>query len=440
MSAIALGHALQLNNGFYRPDALAWLTVALACGAVGVAGPRSPREREGLVLAVLVAGIAWQIASLLAVSPGMYLHTNRLAPFRTGVAAQGAVVALGLLPSRRLRAAWFPMLAAISVALGCWLIAASPSPHIDVVTVHDAAFRALLHGHNPYRITFRNIYGPGAGFYAPEDVSGGRVLFGYPYPPLSLLMVLPGYALGDYRYAELAAIVLSACLIAYGRPSERSRLAAALLLTTPRVFFVLEQGWTEPVAVLLVALTVFAMSRLPRASDWIAGLMLASKQYLVIAVPLLWLDAKRRGRSPVEALGRAIGAGAIVTLPFFLWAPRAFVQVVLLQQARDPFRMDALSYLAWLARHGWGAPSFVWTAAAMIVALVVAMARAGGRSRDGDSPAVFAAALAFASLATFAFGRKAFCNYYFFVIGTLCCAVAAAHAPGGERPATPAST
>ena len=57
---------------------------------------------------------------------------------------------------------------------------------------------------------------------------------------------------------------------------------------------------------------------------------------------------------------------------------------------------------------------------------------------DGDSPAVFAAALAFASLAAFAFGRKAFCNYYFFVIGALCCAVAAAHAPAGERP--PAST
>ena len=85
MSAIALGHALQLNNGFYRPDALGWLTVAIACGAVGVAGLRWPREREGVVPALLVAGIAWQIASLLAVSPGMYLHTTRLAPFHAGV-------------------------------------------------------------------------------------------------------------------------------------------------------------------------------------------------------------------------------------------------------------------------------------------------------------------------------------------------------------------
>ena len=102
--------------------------------------------------------------------------------------------------------------------------------------------------------------------------------------------------------------------------------------------------------------------------------------------------------------------------------------------------MDALSYLSWLARHGWGEPSFVWTVAAMGIALVVAIARAGGRSRDGGSPAFFAAALAFASLATFAFGRKAFCNYYFFVIGALCCAVAAAAGPADERSAAPAST
>ena len=149
-----------------------------------------------------------------------------------------------------------------------------------------------------------------SGFYSPEAVSGGRVLFGYPYPPLSLLMVLPGYALGDYRYAELAAIVLSACLIAYGRPSQRSRLGAALLLTTPRVFFVLEQGWTEPAAVLLVALTAFAMMRRPRATDWTAGLMLASKQYLVIAVPLLWLRLEAAWRIARYGSRRARSARA----------------------------------------------------------------------------------------------------------------------------------
>ena len=50
-------------------------------------------------------------------------------------------------------------------------------------------------------------------------------------------------------------------------------------------------------------------------------------------------------------------------------------------------------------------------------------------ARADESPAAFSASLAFVSLATFAFGRKAFCNYYFFVIGALCCAVAAAAPP-----------
>src|SRR6185437_7177466 len=115
------------------------------------------------------------------------------------------------------------------------------------------------------------------------------LLFGFPYPPLSLLLVLPGYLLGDFRYAHLAATTLAGALIALSRPGRIATAAAALFLFTPRGFFVLEAGWTEPMAVLMLAALVFAACRAPRASPMIVGLLLVTKQYLVLAAPLVWL-------------------------------------------------------------------------------------------------------------------------------------------------------
>jgi hypothetical protein len=58
-------------------------------------------------------------------------------------------------------------------------------------------------------------------------------------------------------------------------------------------------------------------------------------------------------------------------------------------------------------------------AVASLIALMIAV------WRSPRSPAGFAASLALLSLAFFAFNKQAFCNYYFFVIGALCCAIAA---------------
>jgi hypothetical protein len=108
----------------------------------------------------------------------------------------------------------------------------------------------------------------------------------------------------------------------------------------------------------------------------------------------------------------------VVTLPFVLWHPRAFVDSVLLVQTREPFRIDSLSYLSWAARHGLGGGSFVWAVAAGSIAL------AAGALLTPNTPAGFTLSLALSSFAAFAFGSKAFCNYYFFVVSALCCAIA----------------
>jgi hypothetical protein len=320
----------------------------------------------------------------------------------------------------RVRRFWFPMLLATHFVLGVWIIRASPSPHIDVVVVHREAIGALAHGRSPYAIDFENIYGPDSGFYNPTAVQGGRVAFGYPYPPLSLILAAPGQLLGgDYRYAELAAWIGAAALVGFANIGVVPKLGAALLLMQPRGFFVIEQGWTEPLSLLMLALTVFAIARKPRFAAWAGGLLIVTKQYLAIAIPLLWRFATTRPRASSFLLRVAIVAAA-VTLPFALMNARAFYESVLVLQTREPFRLDSLSYLSWAARHGFGQGSFVWAIVAAAVGLAMTMLV------TPNSASGFAASLALSAFLAFAFGSKAFCNYYFFVAGAMCCAIATA--------------
>jgi hypothetical protein len=308
----------------------------------------------------------------------------------------------------------------MSLILGVWMLRASPNPKIDVVEVHESALRALGRGRNPYRITFRNIYGD-ARFYNPDAVAGGRVLFGYPYPPLSLLLAAPGRLLfKDYRYAELAAVVAAAALMASAGGSLLAKLAAVLWLTTPRLYFVLEQGWTEPIAIFMLALTSFAMVRRPRWAAWCAGLLVVTKQYVALATPFFWRYGAGQQGGPWRFAIRAAAAGSLVTLPFFFWNVQAFIDTVVLLQTKEPFRIDSLSFVSWAARAGWGEASYRWAIGSALVAVLLALWRAP------NTAAGVCASLALSTLAMFSMGSKAFCNYYVFVIGALCCSVAAA--------------
>ena len=432
---MSLGRAIQLQNGFYDAGALIWLSVTFACLLAALvpargAGGRSRRYRA-LPVIVLALGLIWQFATLISSRPAMYIEFEHPSDeptfFRMLIAA--ATLSIGvLLGRRRPRQVAFLLVLVLHFALGAWMLRASPKPRIDVVTVHREAIDALGHGRSPYSITFENIYGHER-FYAAGLTAGGRVLFGLPYPPLSLLMAAPGHWLaGDYRYALLAALTSSGALIAFCGWRRRGEdaailerqacLAALLLLFTPRVFFELEQGWTEPFAVLLLAATVFAAAGESRLSGPIAGLLVAVKQYLVLSVPLLFLLFGRH--FTWRQAGIAVATATAVTLPFFLWDPAGFLNSVVLLQFAEPFRRDSLSYLSWMVRNGFDPPG-VWIT---IVAACAAIAL--GMWRLPRTPAGFAAAVALVTMASFAFGKKAFCNYYFLVIAALVIAVGAA--------------
>lgn len=432
LGAVALGCALQVNFGQYHPLALAWLTVALGSVLLCVAKPGSRVIRfiESRRTTVLGFALAVQFLLLLVHSPGVtgdLAGSGGLTHFRCGILVAAVVTALGLFARGGWRAAALAVLLIVHALLGAWVLAAAPAPGVDVCLFQRDGADALLRGKNPYAITFEDPYADSSRFYGPGVSRDGRLQFGFPYPPLSLLLITPAHALGDFRYAQLMAMTLAGALVAMARPGRLAFAAAALLLFTPRGFFVLEAGWTEPFAVLFLAMTVFAACRSKGGSALPVGLLIATKQYLVLGLLATPLLREREVPGVLWAMRWwvpvAVAAG-VVTLPLALWDLPAFVHSTVLLQFRQPFRADALSYLVPLAR-SLGTPP-----PAGIGFVLAILAGIGTVRRLGRTPAGFSLAVALLFFLFFAFNKQAFCNYYYFVIGALCSAAGAcSHTP-----------
>jgi hypothetical protein len=427
VTVVVLGMALQISNGVLQPTALALVVLSFALIVGTVVTPRPSmwaRLDARLVGLVGGAGLALNLGQLATSPPALYLHLNAsgLAPFHRGLALLALVAATVLVAApRRVALLQIGVLVAVHAALGAWIIHRSPRPAIDVHLFHHYAIAALREGVDPYAITFPDIYRDSA-YYGPGLSVSGQLQFGFPYFPLSLLLSLPGQVLfKDPRYAQLAAMELAAVLMAFARPTGLGLIAAALYLTTPRIFFVLEQSWTEPFLVLGIAAVVYASCRRSRLLPWLFGAFVALKQYLVFALPtlLFLVDAPRNRRRVWTFLAKAAAIGAAVTLPFVVWGPAAFWKSVIALQFHQPFRPDALSVLSWWAG-GTHAQPPAWISFA-----VAAAASALALRRLPRTPAGFAMANAFTFMGFFVFSKQAFCNYYFFVIGAVCASLAA---------------
>jgi hypothetical protein len=448
VAAVAVGFAIQLQDGEYTPAAISLITIAILCAGLAIyAGTRggagstlgaatASQAARKAIGAILGIGLTLQLLTLLAAWPSVDLPREEAAaliPFRSGLIVAAALLALGIWSNaQRVRRWIFPGFLIIFLALGAWMVHASPDPHIDVWVFEGNAARALLHGHNPYAMTFPDIYHstlPGhQQVYGPGLVAGGRCQFGFPYPPVTLLLTTLGYAVaGDPRYAQVVALSIAGLFIGFSGKGRIAAFAAALLLLTPRVFFVIGRAWTEPFAVMLLAATIFCAVRRSRWLPVALGLFLATKQYLVLAVPFTFflLPPGWTWRYWVTLLLKSAIVASVVTLPFALWDFHAFWKSTVTVQQIAPFRWDSLSYIVWWGFHGHGEqvklPNYAILPAAM--ASLVALGLAIWRSPR--TAAGFAASLALLSLAFFAFNKQAFCNYYFFVIGALCCAIAA---------------
>lgn len=425
IAAALLGAALALSHWRASPwgylcGAAAALCLVDAIVRRTLAAAGEARGHQFVSAGAVALGFVW-----LWIDAG-----NRIVPttvFGPLLAAAAALALAGVTSDISARPWWPASMLAVFLTIGVWTIAAAPPPPIDVWVWHHEALEALFSGINPFGMTMPNIYPDGRN-YAPEFLDGQRVLVGYHYPPLSLLLAVPGYLAGDYRYSLLVATTIAGVLLYAGSPTWRGAAAMSLWLFSPVTFFVIEWGWTDPFVVLFLVATGLAAQRRSAWTFLPLGLLFAVKQYAVLAAPLLMLlparDESLRGR--LRLLLQAAAVALVVSVPFLIWDPAAMFRNLVTFQAQQPFRPESLSVPAWWysAIGGMRLPSWLCFAA-------VAPATALALWRLRPSATSFALAVSLVLFVFFACAKQAFVNYYVVCLGALA-AVIAFSGPGSR--------
>jgi len=440
LAGFTLAQALQFSSGFFSYAGIFLLSLALVILFASMSY-RNPDESvktfyTKISFPVLFLGMIVQLYQLWNTLPGFTLLPSAMSTlwlFKFGVVIAGCFAALSFLPKKLISSTWQNLLVVLTLVmvwfLGVWVIKAAPQPMIDVLVFHETSAQALLSGENPYTAKVPNIYGHLA-YYGAELVDKeGYLTIGNPYLPLSIYISSLGYLIGgDVRYSHLMAFVLAGALIAFLHTGREAKLAAYLLLFMPRAFYVLEQGWTELILVFFLAAVIFCATRYPKFLPVMLGLFFASKQYLffVLPVSLLLVANKPSWRDWFNLYGWMGGIIFVVTAPLAFWNLQAFLWNVGAAQWYQPFRIDALSYLALYARIFDQIPPFLISFLALGIALLIVW-HIAPRTSTG-----FALSLAFCLAVFFAFNKQAFCNYYFLVIGAIFCAFASITKPSSS--------
>jgi hypothetical protein len=321
-----------------------------------------------------------------------------------------------------------PVLLAIGMTPPLWIIRSQPKPSIDVITFEEEASRLLLSGHNPYAADHA-IPGLDPHVYGPRSPANEKIMW-YPYTPVNMLAMIPGYLLGDVRYATLAALVgVCALLCAGGRRAGLPagsfyELIVVLLCLQVDNHFIIRFGWTEPFLALGVAGCAYSLAAgrggaLGLSVAWTA----AVKQY-----GFLWtIPVVASGRLRSKDLAVGLLAALALTVPFFAWGPRDFLEDTVFSIAREPFRSNMVSvpalYYSMSGRQVSSAWSFV---AAAVVAAVVILQR-----RPVPPPRVILGGTVIA-LAFVAFSTHGVPNFYWFT-GVAPLAAAVLQSAGAEH-------
>ena len=426
LAAMILSQGLQISSGHFNLYALYVLTLSFLFCVTAVARlyfSISEEYCERLTLGVLIGGIVVQFGQLLMRFPDVnvaWVYIDYLL-YLFGVAFAGLLAVIIFVFRPEFRRFGFPILLIIHFLLGVWIIKHSPNYPIDVLVIQTDAANALLNGQNPYTLTFPDIYQGKLSYYGEGLSVGGRLLFGYVYPPLCVFMAIPGLLLGgDVRYSNLVCITLSGALLAYARPSQWSFLAATFFLFMPRVFDVLLSCWTEAFVILFFSLTLLAACRMPRLTPIAFGLLLAVKQHLFLCAPLaiLMIDRTQNRRKISRFFAIAVLVALAVSLPLALWNFEAFKQYAILLNFQMPFRKDSLNFSAMWAHETGVEPSSLIGFFLLIPTYYICLRRCVA------TPAGFAGATALMYFVFFLFGRQAFLNYYYFIFAMMCGAIA----------------
>ncbi len=414
-----LGLGLLLSSGMYTPLALLLVTLAF----LAALGAWRASSRDGSNVPPVGLAAASLVTMLLAQLPFANAFYLQSLLYDRGVLACIALATLlvlfGYATKRARWSSWRRRVFLIVLCMGIaiqWLLPwASPAPLVDVFVMLQGAAKGLLYGHDPYTLTFVDIYG-GQGISKPITT--------YTYPPANILLLAPFFAVfGDVRFGMLAANLVTLLLL--WRLTRRDddawgELLLLLFLFHPRAAFTVEQAWLDPLILGVLSLALLLREEGERAWSAAAyGVFLSMKQYLVFFLPLWWLLERR----PKHLL-IGLCTGALTMLPFLLWHPGPAVFNGLLFHMSDAFRPDSLTVASLVyAKTGIAAGRSVSLAVGLVFAAATVWT-----CRRMPMPFGFLLASSVTFFAVFLLGSQAFCNYYMLVSGLLLLAVAAPQA------------
>ena len=141
------------------------------------------------------------------------------------------------------------------------------------------------------------------------------------------------------------------------------------MLGLPATYPVKTMLKTKTYIVLLLAAVLFAACRAPRFLAVALGLLMAVKQYLFLAAPLIYLlvpeqeTTSNAKSSTWRLLGKTVLVALAVSLPLILWNPSAYWRYAVLLNFNNLFRPDSLNFAAaWFAftKHPPSSPNLNW--------------------------------------------------------------------------------
>ncbi|HQY89093.1 MAG TPA: hypothetical protein PK402_10565, partial [Tepidisphaeraceae bacterium] len=350
----ALGIACAVQRGGFHPAAVMLLGLAIFLWVVSLFPNFSQRvgfnsSTAGLLSLIIVVQIAW--SALTGTGLSAYLDippTIRLSPMIA------LLIAIPLSLRRPMIALALAIFAFAFAVITTMLL--TPPPLCDVWMFQQGAARSFVNGFNPYHTIYYSPYEIGSAFYGPGiENSDGSLNVSFPYPPASLLMVMPGYLLGDVRYALLGWWLIGAvslALIGLGKTDSSKSLdestanlglricvlVALALLSSPHALMLVLTGWSESILIGLVGLTALCIAKRPSLAWLPLGLLFASKQYLIVLAPVTLLFLTR------PLVMKSLLVAVVLTLPFLYADREAFYRSVVDFHFIQPFRIDGLTF------------------------------------------------------------------------------------------------
>jgi hypothetical protein len=261
------------------------------------------------VVAVLAVGV---VAALIVTPPLINVNTTGWLVPAVVVGAIAALTTLVVFVPRVSpgRLALIP-LGVTALAFAGMILGGTPQ--VDVWVIFQQSAQGLLHGFDPYAMTF-------------SGVPAGQTSDCFNYLPVTFLLTAPGqWLFDDVRWVEAGCLLATGCLLVrhvVGTGAGRGRVAlAALVALTPGALLVVQQAWNEPILLLGLVATAVLMDR--GRWNWAIlplGLALATKQHLVLLLPLLLFWPKFGWRRVLGSVGIAVA----VSLPWLVANPARF--------------------------------------------------------------------------------------------------------------------